>query len=130
NSLRFAPKVTLFNGQIATVTDTSQRPFVPSLTPAVGFFSVGFQPQITVRPEGVTMTVQAVISADRRYVRLPVVPSFTAITDVQSFSFIGGAGQNPTGGGALGGTRTRPTGAGVSRVGRRVAPRGDGRPTI
>ena len=30
------------------------------------------------------MTVMAVISADRRYVRLTVIPSFTAITDVQS----------------------------------------------
>ena len=84
NNLLFAPKITLFNGQIATVTDTVQRPFVTSLIPTVGFFSVGFQPQITVLPEGVTMTVQAVISADRRYVRLTVIPSFTAITDVQS----------------------------------------------
>jgi hypothetical protein len=77
------------------VTDTVQRPFVTSLTPTVGFFSVGFQPQITVLPEGVSMTVQAVISADRRYVRLTVIPAFTAITDVQSFSFISGSGQNP-----------------------------------
>jgi hypothetical protein len=77
------------------VTDTVQRPFVTSLTPTVGFFSVGFQPQITVLPEGVSMTVQAVISADRRYVRLTVIPQFTAITDVQSFSFISGSGSNP-----------------------------------
>jgi type II secretory pathway component GspD/PulD (secretin) len=95
NNLLFAPKVTLFNGQTATVTDTVQRPFVTSLTPTVGFFSVGFQPQITVLPEGVSMTVQAVISADRRYVRLTVIPQFTAITDVQSFSFISGSGSNP-----------------------------------
>src|SRR5205814_4084194 len=91
NNLLFAPKVTLFNGQTATVTDTVMRPFVTSLTPTVGFFSVGFQPQITVLPEGVMMFVLAVISADRRYVRLTVIPSFTAITDVQSFSFISGA---------------------------------------
>jgi len=49
------------------------------------------------------MTVQAVISADRRYVRLTVIPSFTAITDVQEFSFVSGAGsptiQGNTGGG-------------------------------
>jgi hypothetical protein len=56
------------------------------------------------------MTVQAVISADRRYVRLTVIPSFTAITDVQSFSFIGASGSNPnqsgngTAGGGGGGT--------------------------
>src|SRR5262249_1374926 len=98
NNLLFAPKITLFNGQIPTVTDTVQRPFVTSLIPTVGFFSVGFQPQITVLPEGVQMTVQAVISADRRYVRLTVIPSFTAITDVQQFSFIGAAGGTTTSG--------------------------------
>lgn len=102
-NLLFAPKVTLFNGQTATVTDTVQRPFVTSLTPTVGFGAVGFTPQITVLPEGVSMTVQAVISADRRYVRLTVIPSFTAITDVQEFSFVSGAGsptiQGNTGGG-------------------------------
>jgi hypothetical protein len=74
------------------VQSVVQRPFVTSLIPTVGFFSVGFQPQITVLSEGVTMSVQAVISADRRYVRLTVVPSFTAITDVQTFSFVGGGG--------------------------------------
>jgi hypothetical protein len=49
------------------------------------------------------MTVQAVISADRRYVRMTVIPAFTAITDVQEFSFVSGAGsstiQGNTGGG-------------------------------
>ncbi len=107
NNLLFAPKVTLFNGQTATVTDTVQRPFVTSLTPTVGFGAVGFTPQITVLPEGVSMTVQAVISADRRYVRLTVIPQFTAITDVQEFSFVSGAGsstiQGNTGGGGGGG---------------------------
>src|SRR5262249_21733951 len=103
NNLLFAPKITLFNGQIATVTDTVQRPFVTSLIPTVGFFSVGFQPQITVLPEGVQMTVQAVISADRRYVRLTVIRSFTAVTDVQQFSFIGAAGGSTTTGGQGGG---------------------------
>ena len=106
-NLLFAPKVTLFNGQFATVQDTVQRPFVVSLTPTVGFFSVGFQPQIAVIPDGVFMFVQAVISADRRYVRLTVIPNFTAITDVQSFSFVSGAGsattQGNTGGGGGGG---------------------------
>jgi len=118
NNLLFAPKVTLFNGQTATVTDTVQRPFVTSLTPTVGFGSVGFTPQITVLPEGVSMTVQAVISADRRYVRLTVIPSFTAITDVQTFSFasgIGVGGQSGFGGGTVGGQGG--TGGGVVGVG-------------
>jgi hypothetical protein len=65
---------------------------VTSLIPTVGFFSVGFTPQITVLSEGVTLQVQAVISADRRFVRLTVVPNFTNITDVFTFSFQGGGG--------------------------------------
>jgi general secretion pathway protein D len=118
NNLLFAPKITLFNGQIATVTDTVQRPFVTSLIPTVGFFSVGFQPQITVLPEGVQMTVQAVISADRRYVRLTVIPSFTAITDVQQFSFIGAAGgSTTTGSSTAGGGGQNAFGGGFGQTG-------------
>jgi len=52
------------------------------------------------------MTVQAVISADRRYVRLTVIPSFIAITDVQTFTFasgVGAGGQTGFGGGTVGG---------------------------
>ncbi|WP_197439612.1 hypothetical protein [Calycomorphotria hydatis] len=97
SNLMFAPKVTLFNGQSATVQNTVQRPFVTSLIPTVGFFSVGFTPQITVLSEGVTLTVQAVISADRRFVRLTIVPAFTNITDVFTFSFVSGAGAGITG---------------------------------
>jgi type II secretory pathway component GspD/PulD (secretin)/tetratricopeptide (TPR) repeat protein len=92
SNLLFAPKVTLFNGQIATVADNVVRPFVTSLIPTVGFFSVGFTPQITPLTEGVTMTVQAVVSADRRFVRLAVAPFFTNITDVFTFSFLSGGG--------------------------------------
>lgn len=93
-NLVFAPKVTLFNGQQATVENNRLRPFVTSLAPTVGFFSVGFQPIINVIPEGVTLTVQAVISADRRYVRLTVIPLFSSIADVFTFTFQGGTGQN------------------------------------
>jgi type II secretory pathway component GspD/PulD (secretin) len=117
NNLLFAPKVTLFNGQTATVTDTVQRPFVTSLTPTVGFGAVGFTPQITVLPEGVQMTVQAVISADRRYVRLTVIPQFTAITDVQEFSFVTGAGQSTIQGNTGGGGGLQGFGGGQSAGG-------------
>ncbi len=116
SNLLFAPKVTLFNGQLATVRDQSSRPFVTSVQPTVGFFSVGFQPQITVLPEGVSMTVQAVISADRRYVRLTVIPNFTSITDVQTFSFQGGGGGGRGGGGGGGGA-AGVTGGGTAGVG-------------
>jgi general secretion pathway protein D len=113
SNLLFAPKVTLFNGQFATVGSFVARPFVVSVTPTVGFFAAGFQPQIQTVFDGVQMTVQAVISADRRFVRLTVLPSFQNLTDVFTFSFQGGAGggqqqglgggQQFGGGGGLGG---------------------------
>jgi hypothetical protein len=102
NNLLFAPKVTLFNGQTGTVFSGVSRPFVISLIPTVGFFSTGFQPVIQTFFDGVSMTVTAVISADRRYVRLTVIPIFNNITDVFTFSFIGGTaggGQQGQGGG-------------------------------
>lgn len=84
-----APKVTLFNGQQAFVSDTSQTPFVVSVTPVVGDFAAALQPVIVVLSEGTFMTVQAVVSPDRRYVRLTVVPYFSQIGDVQEFTFQG-----------------------------------------
>jgi len=84
-----APKVTLFNGQQAFVADTSQTPFVISVIPVVGEFAAAQQPVIVVLSEGTLMTIQAVVSDDRRYVRLTVVPFFSEIGDVQEFTFEG-----------------------------------------
>lgn len=49
--------------------------------------NVGYQPVISVLSEGVTNSVQALVSADRRYVRLTLSPTFSTITDVLTFSF-------------------------------------------
>ena len=111
-NLLFAPKVTLFNGQSATVTDNRARPFVTSLVPTVGFGSVGYTPQITTINEGITLTATAVVSADRRFVRLTLIPFFRSITDVFTFQVSGagsggqsgqGQGQGGFGGGQFGG---------------------------
>ncbi len=59
-----------------------------------GGLAVGFEPQIEVIPEGSMMTAAAVISADLRYVRLAVVPNFSTISEVFTFTFVGSnAGQ-------------------------------------
>ena len=50
-----APKVTLFNGQQAFVSDTSQRPFVTSVIPVVGDFAAAQQPVIVVLNEGTSL---------------------------------------------------------------------------
>ncbi|MDO5581062.1 MAG: hypothetical protein Q4G69_07985 [Planctomycetia bacterium] len=85
-----APKVTLFNGQTANVYDMMQVPFVMTVIPVVGEFAVAQQPVVTVINEGQFMTVQAVASHDRRFVRMTVVPFFSTITDKdRTFKFEG-----------------------------------------
>jgi general secretion pathway protein D len=84
-----APKVTLFNGQFASVIDQTQMPFVISVIPVVGDFAAAYQPVITVLSEGTALTVQAIISHDRRFVWLTVLPLFSSIGDVTEFQFTG-----------------------------------------
>ncbi len=84
-----APKVTLFNGQAASVADVSQSPFVISVIPVVADFAAAQQPVIVVLSEGTFLTVQAVVSSDRRFIRLTVVPFFSQIRDVDTFTFTG-----------------------------------------
>ena len=84
-----SPKVTLFNGQAASISDQVQQPFVTSVTPVVGDFAAAQAPVIVVLAEGTTLSVQAVVSPDRRYVRLTLVPFFSEIRDVNEFTFTG-----------------------------------------
>ena len=84
-----APKVTLFNGQNAFVSDTTQRPFVTSVIPVVGDFAAAQQPVITVLSEGTAVNLQAVVSSDHRFVRLTLIPFFSQIGKVQEFQFEG-----------------------------------------
>jgi general secretion pathway protein D len=87
-----APKVTLFNGQFAFVFSGSIEPFVTALNPVVAAGAVAFDPQIQQFFNGAFLGVQAVISADRRYVRLSLFPSFTNISGEKRFTVTGGAG--------------------------------------
>ena len=76
-----APKVTMFNGQTASISDSTSVPYVSTVIPVVGDFAVAQQPVITIVNEGQFMTVQATASPDRKYVRMTVVPFFSKITD-------------------------------------------------
>ena len=109
-----APKVTLFNGQNAFISDTTQRPFVTSVVPVVGDFAAAQQPVITVLSEGTAVNVQAVVSSDRRFVRLTLVPFFSQIGKVQEFQFEGSrststksSGEKSGLSGGLGGTKDK-----------------------
>lgn len=93
-----APKVTLFNGQQAFVSDVTQMPFVIGVIPVVGEFVAAQQPVIVVLNEGTMLSVQAVVSDDRRYVRLTVVPYFTQIGNVDTFTFEGSSSSTSSSG--------------------------------
>ncbi len=66
-----------------------QRPFVIGGTPQVNR-NVGFRPEIAVLPTGATMSVTAVVSADRRYVRITALPFFSDIRSVAQFNLATG----------------------------------------
>ncbi|GIX05467.1 MAG: hypothetical protein KatS3mg114_1336 [Planctomycetaceae bacterium] len=70
------------------------RPPVTSLAQVAGAGTgtvVGYQPVVTFVPSGVSASAQAVISADRRFVRLTLQPMFREVVDVFTFSFFSGA---------------------------------------
>lgn len=56
---------------------------------------IGFQPVIGLINDGVSLTARAVVSADRRFVRVSVAPFFNTLIELQTFSFQGGAPAQP-----------------------------------
>ncbi len=72
-----APKLSLFNGQTANIIVADSQPFLTnvSVVPQMGIFT--YRPLITSFPLGINLTIQAVISADRRFVRMSLTPSLT-----------------------------------------------------
>ena len=86
--------------------DISQMPATGGI-PGVNnpFFpgnQVGYMPQITTIPDGAFMTATAIVSADRRFVRITPSPQFTQLGDVTTFNFVDGT-QGGGGGGGIGG---------------------------
>ena len=68
--------------------------------------AVGFMPIVISLPEGTSLIASAVVSADRRYVRISAAPSFTGIGNVTTFTFAGSAEEVPGGDTGGGGTGT------------------------
>ena len=102
-----APKLTMFNGQTATLSVTNSQFFVTSVQAVQNGGQLVFVPQNQNFATGVQLTLQPTISADRRFVRVSLAPSLTnlasaivplfpIITAVQPFfEGVGNVG-NPT----------------------------------
>ncbi|MCA9260673.1 MAG: hypothetical protein KDA61_15780 [Planctomycetales bacterium] len=58
-SIHSAPRVTLFSGQSAVLSDETRSPFVYGVEPVVGEYATAWQPNITVIPEGLKVDLQA-----------------------------------------------------------------------
>jgi general secretion pathway protein D len=76
-----APRLTFTNGQTANIYVVTQQAFVSDLQPVTSDSAVGFDPTTSVASEGVTLLVEGVISADRRYVTLTVDAGVARIDD-------------------------------------------------
>jgi bla regulator protein blaR1 len=78
-----APKITLFNGQQAIVSDVSQRPFVVGVRElAAGVY----EPQTAVIDEGTKITLRPVLSADHSRVHLIGRLEFTRVGETRTAS--------------------------------------------
>jgi hypothetical protein len=75
---------------------STQRPFTTGN-------AVGYQPIITTLPEGTNLQAMAVISANRKYVRITSTPLFSGIGQVTTFNYSSGAGGTGAAGGMGGG---------------------------
>ena len=86
------PKRRVVSRDVRQAVAEMQQSRQQGVVPAGGsraFGGVGFAPRISIIPEGTNLAVQAVVSADRRYVRMALSPSFNQIIDVAVFSFQG-----------------------------------------
>jgi hypothetical protein len=54
--------------------------------------AVGYQPVIITLPTGTNMSATAVVSHDRRYVRITAQPMFSRIPEVNTFNYVAGSG--------------------------------------
>lgn len=77
NHIMQAPKITVFNAQTANISVQDQMFFLTGVSIAQAGSQTFFLPQNQPFPVGVGMQVTPVVSADRRFVRLNLVPQIT-----------------------------------------------------
>jgi type II secretory pathway component GspD/PulD (secretin) len=77
-----APKLTLFNGQTANIAVQDFQFFTIGVqVQNGGFGQLIYNPITTLFPLNITLTIQAVISGDRRFVRLSLTPSLANVVN-------------------------------------------------
>ncbi|MBX3374502.1 MAG: hypothetical protein KF817_11770 [Phycisphaeraceae bacterium] len=95
-----APRVTFMNGQRVWIGLQQQQAYVVGLRALTGDSSGAFAPEIDTLVTGIVLDVEAVVSADRRYVTMTVnFAESQLLALVPSDDFEGAAGGGGTGGG-------------------------------
>jgi general secretion pathway protein D len=104
NTLLEAPRITLFNGQRATMIVEDVQNYVQSFTQTAGTGGLvggvgGIATNLDVLPltTGLSLSVQATVSADERYVIMTIQPSLSQLLSLQTFNI---NGQNTSAAGA------------------------------
>ncbi len=87
-----APRLTFFNGQRAWVAVATQVAFISALIPITGDAAGAFQPIPGVVSEGAVLDIEAVISADRRYVTMTAIVSLSEIINIREIEVQGAVG--------------------------------------
>lgn len=74
NGIISAPKVTLFNGQSATVITTNENTLIQDVEMPFSDAASALNPNVSTVTSGPTLMIQPVISADRRFVTMEISP--------------------------------------------------------
>lgn len=85
-----APRVTVFSGQLANITDSAKRPFVTAVTPIHGKAGTVHQPNISLLEEGVMMRFRAnadELDDSKQRLKLSCDLAFSEILDVEEFNY-------------------------------------------
>ncbi|MSR18691.1 MAG: hypothetical protein EXS00_05915, partial [Phycisphaerales bacterium] len=94
-----APRLTMFNGQRSWISVAKAISYVSNLTPVTGDASGGFAPTIGVVYEGFVLDVEAVVSADRRYVTMTVQFGLNENVKFETVPVTGAVGGDTSAGG-------------------------------
>jgi len=84
-----APRLTLYNGQRAYVTVSTQQAYIAGLEPVVSDNAIGYRRIIRWVPTGTVLDVEATVSADRRYVTLTVRPQISTLNSMTAITSLG-----------------------------------------
>jgi bla regulator protein BlaR1 len=98
-SIRSAPKLTTFNGQRAYVLIQTQRAYVADfkvIRDDAGKFK-SYEPIVDVAASGLTVDLQATVSADRKYVTTSIRPKLAKLLKLHTSPFLKIPADHPAG---------------------------------